>query len=228
MFSLKILAIMAMLSPFTIQETKINVHIKSPVVQTLANTIDAPLVKQLPELPRGCEVTSLAMLLRHAGVDVDKMTLANQIHKVPFQYGKYHGDPNDGFVGNMYTYNEPGYGVYHQPIFALAEHYLPGRMKDLTGYPFEVLMHYLNMDRPVWVVTNTRYDRLADNQFHQWTTINGKLNITYKLHSVLMTGYDDEYIYFNDPLEGIKNKKILKENFLAAWTQMGQQAITYY
>ena len=41
---------------------------------------DVPFIKQLPELPRGCEVTSLAMLLQYKGVQVDKMQLASEIH----------------------------------------------------------------------------------------------------------------------------------------------------
>ncbi len=53
------------------------------------------------------------------------------------------------------------------------------------------------------------------------------MKITYKEHSVLVTGYDQSYIYFNDPLTGEKNKKAPKQHFINAWKQMGSQAITF-
>jgi uncharacterized protein YvpB len=78
--------------------------------------LSIPPIIQFPELPRGCEVTSLPMLLRFAGVDIDKMTLAQEINKVPYQEEGFYGNPSEGFVGNMYTYNEQGLSVYNQPI----------------------------------------------------------------------------------------------------------------
>ncbi|MDA6082859.1 C39 family peptidase, partial [Escherichia coli] len=65
--------------------------------------VDAPHIRQMPELPRGCEVTSLAMLLESQGVNAPKMTLAKEVRKVPFKLNGLHGNPYDGFVGNMYT-----------------------------------------------------------------------------------------------------------------------------
>lgn len=47
--------------------------------------VNVPHIQQMPELPRGCEVTSLAMLLQYAGVSVDKMTLAIEITTIPFR-----------------------------------------------------------------------------------------------------------------------------------------------
>ncbi|WP_121611359.1 C39 family peptidase [Mesobacillus foraminis] len=194
--------------------------------------INAPLISQLPELPRGCEVTSLAMLLQHAGVPADKMELAKEIRKNPaakkVKHGKiYYGDPNEGFVGNMYTFSKPGLGVYHQPIKELADLYLPDRVLDLTGIPFQELKIHLSDSRPVWVIINTSYKRLNQSQFETWYTPNGEISVTYKEHAVLVTGYDDKYVYFNDPLTGKKNKKAPIRHFEEAWVQMGKQAITY-
>ncbi|KAA9012693.1 C39 family peptidase [Niallia endozanthoxylica] len=194
--------------------------------------IDAPVINQLPELPRGCEVTSLAMLLQYAGVEVDKMTLAERVKKEPSTYRKennviYFGHPNDGFVGDMYSYHNPGLGVYHKPIKELADQYLPGRMVDLTGSDFQELKIHLSDNRPVWVIINTTYSRLPDSRFQTWQTPSGPVNITYKEHSVLVTGYDAQYIYFNDPLTGKKNRKAPIMEFEDSWVQMGSQAITY-
>lgn len=194
--------------------------------------IDAPLISQLPELPRGCEVTSLAMLLNFAGANVDKMVLAEEVRKDPTPYQKkngtvYFGNPYDGYVGNMYTLTEPGYGVYHGPIKELAEKYLPNQIVDLTGNHFDQILDYVSQGIPVWVITNTWFSELPETQFRTWETPSGTVKITYREHSVLITGYDENYIYFNDPLANVKNRKIKKENFIAAWRQMGKQAITF-
>ncbi|XJZ28038.1 C39 family peptidase [Bacillota bacterium Lsc_1132] len=194
--------------------------------------LNAPVFKQYPELPRGCEVTALAMLLQYKGINVDKMELAEKVKKdatplVNKNGSVFWGNPNDGFIGNMYTKSEPGYGVYHKPIKQLAEQYLPGQVIDLTGKGFSELETYLSSGVPVWVITNTTFRKLPESAIETWETPKGKVKITYKEHAVIITGYDQQNIYFNDPISGTKNMAISKQDFLAAWQQMGSQAITY-
>jgi uncharacterized protein YvpB len=195
---------------------------------TYARTISAPHIKQLPELPRGCEVTSLAMMLQHAGVQVSKMELAKNIRKVPFKTGSLYGNPYEGFVGNMYTFSEPGLGVYNGPIQEIAEKYLPNRIVNLTGRDFSDVYRMLDKGMPVWVITNSWFSQLPSSQFKTWQTKQGPIKITYREHSVLITGYDAKYIYINDPLYHKANRAVPKNNFIAAWNQMGKQAISYY
>lgn len=197
-----------------------------------SDIIDAPIISQLPELPRGCEVTSLSMLLQHAGVNVEKMELAQRVKKdpTPFQIKNGQvsfGHPNVGFVGDMYNIEKPGYGVYHKPIKGLAEEYLPNRIVDLTGSNFDELESFIAQGVPVWIITNARFKELPPEEFKTWNTPAGQIKITYREHSVLITGYDKDYVYFNDPLTGEKNKKVPKQDFTNAWAQMGRQAISY-
>jgi len=193
--------------------------------------MDLPLIEQMPDLERGCEVTSLAMLLQSDGIDADKLTLAEQIKKDPTPFeqdddGLVHfGNPNRGFVGDMKSFDNPGFGVYHGPIRELAEKYMPGRVIDATGADFADLYSFLDNGIPVWTIVNMDYDTLSEDEFEQWMTPDGPIDITYKEHSVLVTGYDDEYIYINDPLN--ETDKVEKNSFIAAWEQMGKQAITY-
>ncbi|MGE8206256.1 C39 family peptidase [Heyndrickxia sp. NPDC080065] len=194
--------------------------------------LNIPVISQFPELARGCEVTSLAMLLHAAGISSDKMTLAKEIKKNPTQKKYidnkiYYGNPHEGFVGNIYTYEKPGLGVYVQPIIELAEKFLPGKIVNLTKNSFEELKVHLSDQRPVWVIINTTYKHLPNSYFETWYTEKGPIRVTSKEHSVLITGFDKKYVYFNDPLTGEKNKKAPINDFEKAWVQMGSQAITY-
>jgi uncharacterized protein YvpB len=194
--------------------------------------LDVPLIEQMPELPRGCEVTSLAMLLKYAGVSADKMELADRIKRDPTAYEKkngqvYFGHPNTGFVGDMYSLDHPGLGVYHIPIKELAEQYLPGRIIDMTGGEFSEIEESISNGIPVWIITNSRYQTLPEEEFQTWQTPSGEIEITYREHSVVVTGYDENNVFFNDPLTGEKNKKVAKQDFIDAWVQMGRQTITY-
>lgn len=195
--------------------------------------MSAPLVKQMPELPRGCEVTSLSMLLNNAGIKANKMTLAKQVKKDPTPYRyvngkKYFGNPHVGFVGDMYSFSKPGFGVFHRPIEALAKTYMPNRIVNISGQSFESVLDYVSAGRPVWVITTSTFSYVPGSYWQTWYTPQGPVRITYKEHSVLITGYDSKYIYFNDPLDGKKNKKHPRKQFIEGWNQYGKQAISYF
>lgn len=192
--------------------------------------LDVPLIKQLPELPRGCEVTSLAMIMQYAGTDTGKMELAEKIQKETIPYIKKGnritcGNPNRGFVGNMYSMDSFGYGVYHEPIANLAKEYLGNRVVDLSELEFDDVLYILQQGYPVWIIANAEYRSLDDSYFEMWHTPTGIVKITYKLHAVVITGIKNDKIYINDPLSSIKNKMIDRDQLKAAWEQMGNQAI---
>ncbi|OON94195.1 MAG: hypothetical protein ATN31_04240 [Candidatus Epulonipiscioides saccharophilum] len=193
--------------------------------------LNIPHIKQMPELPRGCEVTSLAMILNHNGVYVDKMKLAEQVKKDVTKFQRledntvFFGNPKDGFVGDMYSFKTNGLGVYHEPIYELANSYLGYKVIDLTGLNFEILLQFIARGYPIWVISNSDFKELSNKDFEIWNTPTGVVKITYKMHSVVMTGFNDKFIYINDPLANFANKKTNLIDFKKAWEQMGSQAI---
>ncbi|MBT2654823.1 C39 family peptidase [Bacillus sp. ISL-18] len=185
--------------------------------------LDVPLIKQMdaPLLYNGCEVTSLAMILNYASIKVTKNELAEQIKTVPFTYsnGKK-GNPNIGFVGDMA--HGPGLGVYNGPVFELTKKYAGDRAVNLTGKPFSDILKEVGQGHPVWIITTSSFAPIS--VFQTWDTPQGKVKITFREHSVAVTGYDENSIYINNPYGG-KNMKLNRENFIKAWEQMGKQAI---
>lgn len=192
-----------------------------------------PVIPQKPELPRGCEVTSLSMLLNfYLDDNVDKLQLADEVKKDPAPYEVkdgviYFGNAHYGFVGDMANANNKGYGVYHEPIAQLANHYMPGKVLDITGSDFEHVLHYVGRGYPVWVISPNIYQQVPDASIHQWETSHGVVEMSYTQHAVLIIGYDKGYVYFNDPSKNMVLKRRL-EAFKAGWESFGHQAVFIY
>ncbi len=191
-------------------------------------TLDVPLINQMddPELYNGCEVTSLAMLLNYYGFDVTKNELAESLTSVPYQYddGLY-GNPNKGFVGSMDATNGIGYSVYHAPIASLAQKYIDNDFQviDLTGKSLDEILAYCLNGAPIWTIVTTSY--AATDDLETWKTPTGTVEISWSVHSAVITGFNSDKIIVNDPY-GEKNKTVDREDFEAAFKQMGNQAIT--
>ncbi|EOP98686.1 C39 family peptidase [Bacillus cereus] len=209
------------------KHTKKNVNLIAHEKNEIKKPLNVPLIIQKPELMRGCEVTSLAMILQYAGIQVDKMELSQNIKYEHFQSNGRMGNMHKGFVGNMRTFNEPGLGVYVEPILELAKLYVPDeRVIDLSNKELKHLYQNIDKGFPVWVLTNALFKELPDNQFRSWNTDVGIMKTTYQQHSVVITDYDDKYVYVNDPLKTDKNRKLNRNDFEKAWIQMGRQAMT--
>lgn len=192
----------------------------------LAGTIlNATSIKQLPELPTGCEATALTMLINYNNINVSKTEVAKAMPKSSAPYlsnGKYvAAHPNDYFIGNPFSANS--YGAYAPVIAKTLNNYLPGRAINLTNKSFDAILEYIDAGQPVvmWVTIDMRNTYKG----RTWQTPYGSFTWTAPQHAVLMTGYDNEYIYYNDPTTGT-NRKTSKEVFINRWASLGKQAVT--
>ncbi|MGN7382824.1 MULTISPECIES: C39 family peptidase [unclassified Paenibacillus] len=192
--------------------------------------LTAPAIRQYPELYSGCEVTSLAMLLQFAGFDKDKMELAEEMPKdpTPIRYNEdgsiaYWGNPNLGFVGEV-TGKAKGFGIFHTALIKQLESYIPSAV-DLTGGEFEDIERHIAGGIPVIAWTTITF-RIPD-KWVVWDTPIGPIKTTFIEHAVLVVGYDENYVYVNDPYSGKAQVKVDKARFIETWELMGKQAITY-
>lgn len=167
----------------------------------------AECILQNPELPTGCEITSLTMLLNHIGFDADKLDMAdNYLPKGEYRKADFHkvfvGDPR----------NRLAYGCTAEVIVAAAENYLndqegAGRLKvkNLTGSEAEELYSYVCNGDPVVVWASINMGDIIEN-YTSWTEEGTGKTISWYggEHCLLLTGYDlDEgLVYVNDPLRG--------------------------
>lgn len=192
--------------------------------------LDVSLISQLPELKNGCEVTSVNMALNYKGVDVDKITLASNVMKdlsplVINEEGTITnwGNPKKGFVGDI-TGTKKGYSIDPEPLIPLIEIYYKGGVKNISGLELSEIENAINNSNPVVVWINA--DFIEDIEWINWNDSEGKcIKANLNMHCVLVTGYDEENIYYNDPLREEKDKGVSRVVFTNVWNAMGRKAL---
>lgn len=158
--------------------------------------LDVPMITQLPELPTGCELTSAAMVLSYGSAkSLDKMTL---LEVMPYD----DEDPNIGFVGDPRS--EEGWTIYPQ---ALGDVYENENFKpvDLTGASVEIIEQNISDGLPVILWLGSMHGL--------------------SLHVVVLTGFDAENFYINDPLTGEKNIAYGKDIIQSYWAEEAYRAL---
>lgn len=221
-----------------LKKTPVKKPAPGPKALPASYLIHVPPKDQYPQLPNGCEVTSLAMLMTAVGHPESKMTLAAEMPKDPTKLVldsyttasgqvvhrvQYWGNPNVGFVGSVYHAGE-GYGIYHGPMYRFLNQLLPGQAEDMTGSSFKTILAHVADGVPVEVWTTITFQPTTD--WVTWQSPEGEVTATPLEHAVLLVGYSPGYVYLNNPLNGEAAEKVPEGPFIQSWQQLGRQAIT--
>lgn len=211
-----------------------SVNDKQPVTEDESSHVieDFDLTLQMPELPTGCEITALTMVLNYYGYDVDKITMASEylpISSSYFYYGSdgnlYGPDLNNYFVGDPFTAG--GYICGTGAIVTAADDYLAYagsslRASDITGSTPEELYQLVDEDIPV-VVWVTVY-MVTRSDVSGWYTEYGEyVDWSTSDHGAVLIGYSDDTVTIADPISGIVEYD--REQFESVFESRGNKCV---
>lgn len=136
----------------------------------------------------------------------------------------YGGNPFEVFVGHpTKKLGEGSYGCFAAPIVtALNKSGVP--CTNISNCSQDTLLNYIRQGKPVivWCVKNA--GDLIIQETWQYPDGSGSFTKLKGEHCAVLIGYDDEYVYLNDPSAG-KNVKQPKSKFFSNWNQLYCQAI---
>lgn len=178
---------------------------------------------QYPNMPNGCEVTSLEMLMNYEGFNVSNERLETYLPKS----GYSEGDPDKAYVGSPYS--KGGFYCYPGPLEVCANSYfstqgVSRQAKDITGTnPFGILNYVIFKKKPV-AVWYTLDDQAPAYSERTYRNSSGQEENFYKnLHCVVVNGVDKGKVSIVDPIKGYRRVSFLE--FANLYMQMGQRAL---
>lgn len=193
---------------------------------------DFECILQNPELPTGCELTALDMVLNYYGCGIDKVALARNYLPM-IKSGIIYNNENieDIYDANNYFIGDPettgGFVAGTGAIMTAANSYLSAigselTAKDITGQDFDQLYKYVENKIPVVVwVTIAMVDRpqpnilyVFDGSYVEWTTQD---------HGAVLIGYSDDTVIIADPISGIY--EFDKKQFESVYASRGYRGV---
>lgn len=186
--------------------------------------LNVPCILQNPELPTGCEITSLTIVLNYLGITADKCDLAdNYLEKgeigSTLPYIAFVGEPRD----------PKSFGCYSPVIVKTANRYLELmgsglRATDLSGSTFESLFDVIDNGNPIIIWATINMDKpyyLSQTWYVDGTEFRWKR----REHCLVLTGYDvgQNIVYVADPMKG--NVTYPLDVFKDRYEQMYSQAV---
>ena len=190
-----------------LESTQISAEVKKSNSGTQLTDFD--IIEQYPELPTGCEITAMTMVLNYYGYNVDKVTMAlDYMPKVQAEFyrsedGRLMGpDLENFFVGD--PTEETGYICGTGAIVTAANAYLTDVGSDMTAVAMknaqpEELYDLIDQGTPVviWCTINME-DRAEtdgwyreDGTYMEWSTND---------HGTVLIGYDEDTVTVADPI----------------------------
>ena len=190
-----------------LESTQISAEVKKSNSGTQLTEFD--IIEQYPELPTGCEITAMTMVLNYYGYNVDKVTMAmDYMPKVQAEFyrsedGRLIGpDLENYFVGD--PTEETGYICGTGAIVTAANAYLTDVGSDMTAVAMknaqpEELYDLIDQGTPVviWCTINME-DRAEtdgwyreDGTYMEWSTND---------HGAVLIGYDEDTVTVADPI----------------------------
>lgn len=184
------------------------------ILKKLPNScyINVKWVSQKPELPTGCEITSLTTVLNYYGYNVSKEVMADDYLE------KGYGSCYKMFLGN--PRNEHSFGCMAQPIVNAANKYFidvqsSKRAVNVSGSEFETILEYVSKEIPmiVWNTIDMKEAYVStelelDGEKYEWISPE---------HCVVVIGYNLEKneVYVSDPWTGTvtRNLTVFKERY---------------
>lgn len=192
-----------------------------------------PIISQYPEVPTGCEITALTMVLNYYGYQVDKETMAES-YLPKIEYSTYYGDDgrlygndlNRFFIGNPFSAEE-GTVCGIPALVTAADQYLQQaegtlRAQDISGTSSEELYKLIAEGKPVVVlVTIGMGDRWSTQG---WYTENGDyVEWSQNDHGAVLIGYTETTVTIADPIAGMMEYP--RERFESVYLSRGQKSL---
>ncbi len=214
-----------------IEEISSNDDIKEEDIVTSYHIDNVPYLNQISlGYPTGCEAVSATMLLKFKKYDVSVKTIIDNTKIGSKKYkgndGKWYGaNPFEKFVGHPSNGLSKGsYGVFAKPIVDSMKTVAGDKVKNISGCSENMLFSYVSKGQPVvvWCVKNG--GNISDGVVWNYEDGSGSFQELIGEHCAVLIGYDENYVYLNDPSAG-KDVKQSKVKFISNWKKLYSQAI---